>query len=169
MLVKGATEGHLVLTWFSWNITGLAQEGLATFSLSRQHARPCHPFAFCASQACFKGWTLLLKLTNAYLHVQPQTSSALLTHWGRDKMVAIFQTTFLKAFSWMKMYKFRLRFHWSLFLRAQLTIFQHWFRPGAKPLLSELMMVSLLTHICVTRLLRVTYSSLGCVAVISYV
>ena len=51
-----------------------------------------------------------------------------LTHWGRDKMAAISQTTFSNAFSWMKMYKFRLRFHWSLFPRVQLTIFQHWFR-----------------------------------------
>ena len=40
-----------------------------------------------------------------------------LTHWGRDKMAAIFQTTFSNAFPWMKMYEFRLRFHWSLFLR----------------------------------------------------
>ena len=32
------------------------------------------------------------------------------------------------AFSLMKMYKFRLRFHWSLFPRAQITVFQHWFR-----------------------------------------
>ena len=47
-----------------------------------------------------------------------------LTHWGRDKMAAIFQTTF----SWMKIYEFRSKFHWSLFLRVQLTIFQHWFR-----------------------------------------
>ena len=51
-----------------------------------------------------------------------------LTHWGRDKMAAIFQTTFSNGFSWMKMYEFRLKFHWSLFQRAQLTIFQHWFR-----------------------------------------
>ena len=51
-----------------------------------------------------------------------------LTHWGRDKMVAIFQTTFTNAFSWMKIYGFRLRFHWRLFLRVQLTIIQHWFR-----------------------------------------
>ena len=28
----------------------------------------------------------------------------LLTHWGRDKMAAIFQMTFSNAFSWMKMY-----------------------------------------------------------------
>ena len=30
---------------------------------------------------------------------------------------------FPDAFSWMQMYKFQLRFHWSLFLRVQLTIF----------------------------------------------
>ena len=52
----------------------------------------------------------------------------LLTHWGRDKMDAISQTTFSSAFSWMKMYEFRLKFHWSLFLRIQWTIFKHWFR-----------------------------------------
>ena len=49
-----------------------------------------------------------------------------LTHWGRDKMAAIFQSTFWNAFSWMKMYEFCLRFHWSLLLRFELTIYQHW-------------------------------------------
>ena len=48
----------------------------------------------------------------------------LLTHWGWDKMAAIFQTTFSNVFSWMKMFEFRLKFHWSLFLRVQLTISQ---------------------------------------------
>ena len=51
-----------------------------------------------------------------------------LTHWGRDKMAAILQTTFWNTFSWMKMYEFWLQFHWMLFLRVQLTIFHHWFR-----------------------------------------
>ena len=51
-----------------------------------------------------------------------------LTHWGREKMAAISQTTFSSAFSWMKLYEFHLRFHWSLFPRFELTIFQHWFR-----------------------------------------
>ena len=51
-----------------------------------------------------------------------------LTHWGRDKIDAILQTTFSNAISWMKMFEFRLKFHWSLLLRVQLTIFQHWFR-----------------------------------------
>ena len=47
-----------------------------------------------------------------------------LSHWDQDKMDAIFQTTFSNAFSWMKIYEFRL---------------------------SEPTLVSLLTHICVTR------------------
>ena len=51
-----------------------------------------------------------------------------LTHWGRDEMDAISQTTFSSAFSWLKMFEFRLKFHWSLFPRVKLTIFQHWFR-----------------------------------------
>ena len=77
----------------------------------------------------------------------------LLTHWGRDKMAAISKTTFSHAFSWMKMYEFRLRFHWSLFLMVQLTALVQimaWHRPGDKPL-SEPMLVSLLTHMWVTR------------------
>ena len=44
------------------------------------------------------------------------------------QMDAISQTTFSNAFSWMKMFEFRLKFHWSMFPRVQLTIFQQWFR-----------------------------------------
>ena len=51
-----------------------------------------------------------------------------LTHWGPDKLAAVSQTTVSNALYWMKMYEFRLRFHWHLFLRVQLRIFQHWFR-----------------------------------------
>ena len=51
-----------------------------------------------------------------------------LTHWGRDEIDAISQTTFPNVFSRMKMYWIRLRFHWNLFPRVQLTIFPHWFR-----------------------------------------
>ena len=38
------------------------------------------------------------------------------------------QTTFSSAFSWIKKSEFRLRSHWNLFLRLELTIFHHWFR-----------------------------------------
>ena len=47
----------------------------------------------------------------------------LVTHCGRDKMDAISQTTFSNAFSWMKIFEFLFKFHWSLFLRVQLTAF----------------------------------------------
>ena len=52
---------------------------------------------------------------------------SVLTHWGRDKMDAISQTTFSNEFL-IKMFKFPLKLHWSLFTRVQLTIFQQWFR-----------------------------------------
>ena len=51
-----------------------------------------------------------------------------LTHWGRDEIDDISRTTFSNAFYWMKMYWLRLEFHWSLFPRVQLTMFQHWLR-----------------------------------------
>ena len=51
-----------------------------------------------------------------------------LTHWGRDKIAAISQTTLSNAYSWMKMLEFWLRFHWSLLLGFQLILSQHWFR-----------------------------------------
>ena len=79
-----------------------------------------------------------------------------LTHWGRNKMAAIFQTTFSNGFPWMKIYEFRLNFHWRLFLEGTInnipTLVQvmAWHRPGDKPL-SEPMMVSLPTQLCVTR------------------
>ena len=34
---------------------------------------------------------------------------------------------FPNAFSWIKMHKFRITFHWSLFLIFELTIIPHWF------------------------------------------
>ena len=65
-----------------------------------------------------------------------------LTHRGRDKMAAIFQKTFSNAFSWMKMYKFRLRFHCLKFVPNRpvknipaLVEIMAWRRPGGKPFL----------------------------------
>ena len=51
-----------------------------------------------------------------------------LTHWGRDRIYTISQTTFSNAFSRTKMNEFLLGFHWSLFPRFESTIFQQWFR-----------------------------------------
>ena len=65
--------------------------------------------------------------------------------------------TFQNAFSWMKMYKLRLKFHWGLFLRVYLTISQHWFRLwlGANQATSHYMnqwwLVYFLPQICITQ------------------
>ena len=46
-------------------------------------------------------------------------------HLPVDKMDAISQMIFSDVFLWMKSFVFWLNFHWSLFLRFQLTINQH--------------------------------------------
>ena len=84
------------------------------------------------------------------------TTRAFLTHWGRDKMTDIFLTTYSKTFSWNEKrlisIKISLRFVpvGSINNIPALVQILVWRRPGDKPL-SEPMMVSLLTHICVTQ------------------
>ena len=51
--------------------------------------------------------------------------SPYLAHWGWEEMDNILQTTFSNIFSSMKMFEFQLIFHWNLFLKVQLIIFQH--------------------------------------------
>ena len=64
----------------------------------------------------------------SHLHLTLYNVSVSLTHWDRDKIEAISQTTFSSASSCMKIFDFWFKFHWSLFLRVWLKIFQHWFR-----------------------------------------
>ena len=73
-------------------------------------------------------WHIITHPCPNFNHTMAVQLNCHLTHWGRDKMDAILQTTFSSAFPWMKMFKYRLKFHWILFLRVKLTIFQHWFR-----------------------------------------
>ena len=74
---------------------------------------------------------MIQNLFPPYSHTK-KSSCYLLTHLTLDKEVGqnglISQKTFSDVFSWMKNFVFWLKFHWSLFLRAQLTITQHWFR-----------------------------------------
>ena len=86
-------------------------------------------------------------------HMEPMITAAplALTHWGRDKTDDI-----SAPFSWMKIFEFRLKFQWNFFhitinIILALVQIMAWRRSGEKPI-DELMMVSLLTHICVTRL-----------------
>ena len=73
-----------------------------------------------------------------------------LTHWGRDKMATILQTTLSNAFPWISI-KILLKFvsKGSIINIPALVQIMAWHCPGAKPL-SGPMMVRLLTHICVT-------------------
>ena len=115
-------------TWCSWtSYTGYIEQDICSINstyyaatMLMQHQIPC-----------ITRWDFVYKLEN-YICMGNSMCREMdvipLTHWGRDKMAAIFQTTFSNAFSWMKMNKFWLRFHRSLFPRVQLTIFQHWFR-----------------------------------------
>ena len=50
------------------------------------------------------------------------------THWGRDKMATIFQTTFSNVFSFIERFVFWFELHWSLFQRVLFTINRQWFR-----------------------------------------
>ena len=76
--------------------------------------------------------TWLLDVMTYFCIIKPQWVNQFchhcLTHWGRDEMDNISQTTFSNVFSSMKMFEFRLKFHWSLFPRVQSTIFQPWLR-----------------------------------------
>ena len=67
-----------------------------------------------------------------------------LTHWGRNKITTISQTTFSNAFS--------LKFVPKVSINNITALVQimAWRRPGDKPL-SESMMISLLTHMCITQ------------------
>ena len=81
-----------------------------------------------------------------------------LTHLGRHKMAAIFQTAFSNTFSWMKMYEFWLKISPNFVPKGPINNIPAlvqtmvWRRPGDKPL-PEQMMFSFVKHICVTRLL----------------
>ena len=51
-----------------------------------------------------------------------------LTHLPLDTMASFSQMTFSNAFSWMEIFVFQFRFHWSLFLRVQSATGQDKFR-----------------------------------------
>ena len=57
-----------------------------------------------------------------------------LTHLPLGKMTTISQMTFGKVFSLIKMFVFWFEFHWSVFLRAQLTIFSIGSDDGLAPI-----------------------------------
>ena len=106
---------------------------------------------------CF-WWSVFFVIVPSFASNQLNNLSLryILTHWGRDKMDAIFQTTFFKCIFlnenvWISL-KISLKFVPRVPVNniPALVLIKAWRRPGNKPL-SEPMIVSLPTHICVTR------------------
>ena len=143
-------EYHLLETFSGINLSEILSK-IHTFSFKKMHLKMLSGKwqSFCLSlheltqnvkeNYTMSDWRLKLLPVSLFVvrysihqtclgHVNHANISKPLTHWGWDKMAAVSQTTLSNAFSWMKMSKFRLRFHSSLFLRVQLTITQHWFR-----------------------------------------
>ena len=81
---------------------------------------------------CYK-ITCLAHLWVNLMHHTWRTMSLLVTHWSRDKMATISQTTLSNAFSWISLLEFRLKLHWSVSPRVKSTISQHWFRKWFGP------------------------------------
>ena len=79
-----------------------------------------------------------------------------LTYWGQDKMVALSQTILSIAFFVNENVRISIKFSLKFVPKGPiskipaLVQIMAWHRPGDKPL-PEPVMVSLLTHICVTR------------------
>ena len=102
-------------------------------SINHIHGYSCHRFAMgqaISSYGIDLVWPNIMvsasEVSNWMCH--ELSLDRCLTYWGRDKMADISQTTFSNVFSSMKMFEFRLKFHWSLFLSVQLKVVQHWFR-----------------------------------------
>ena len=68
------------------------------------------------------------QLCNGSFHIfLDELSKYKLIHWCEVKL-SPFRRHFQMHFPQWKMYEFHLRFNWSLFLRFELTLLQHWFR-----------------------------------------
>ena len=76
-------------------------------------------------------WTSAAMILTLFNQKYPGPVQPGWTYLPLDRMTSML---FSDSFSWMKSFSFWLEFHWSLFLRVQLTTTQHLFRKwlGAK-------------------------------------
>ena len=107
--------------------------------------------------------TILNEYIYIYIYLHIFITVSVYTLRARQ-MDAISQTIFSNAFSWMKMFEFRLKFHWIFVPKCPINNIpamvqiMAWRRPSNMPL-SEPMVVSLPTHICLARPQRVKQPS----------
>ena len=105
---------------------------MQTFSFKKTHLKMSSgkKSAILSRPQCVNG---LLVYTITGCSSSSYSSSSYINSSSLNKMAPILQT-FPNAFSWMKLFEFRLKLHRSLFLRVKLTTFQHCRMCGAKPL-----------------------------------
>ena len=118
MLYKNHISFNVWVRYFVWNFKGYLWN-------STQNVSPIH----------WKMWILFtgenlralrFKSSQVFLKRPPETVATWFIFVTEDVLISVwFQQKFQKkisiASSWKKMYEFQSRFHWSLFLRVQLT------------------------------------------------
>ena len=128
--------------------------GIVTLQHLQSQSSAMKPFIYghnLFSHIVFRLWGYKPTINKEILGCQP-----LLTHWGRDKMVVISQTTFSNSFSLNENVRIPIKISLKFVPKCSinnipsLVQIMAWRRSGDKPL-SEPMMVSLPTHMCVTR------------------
>ena len=76
-------------------------------------------------------------LTAIYLILSPQEIDATEPRWGRGELAAIFQTKFSIAFSWTKVFEFRISLKFvpkiPTDIKRALVQIMAWHRTGDKP------------------------------------
>ena len=104
---------------------------MVTNFCNRNHCLTCasilqpwqtHWWPVCHCLGIIHNWTATIAMCEHPVYhfwMTKPTIQPLLTHWGWHEMAAVSQTTLSNTFSWMKMFEYRLKFHWSLFLRVQ--------------------------------------------------
>ena len=105
----------------------------------------------------FAIWNIiyLCSTEHTMMHYKNSTEERL-THWGRDKIAAISQATFSKAFAWTKMYEFSLKISLKFVPEARinnntaLVQIMAWRRPSASHYFDQWWFI-LMTNICITR------------------
>ena len=101
---------------FRFSVTGLCLNRNASEKIA--YANICHTvFMFYIDRHQGLNASQLYIWQCTFQHIEVDTK------WPKISL-----TTISNAFSWLKIYGFRLIFHWNLFRRVKLIIFQHWFR-----------------------------------------
>ena len=89
-------------TWILIDFKGLISPSSMSEKLTHGNQKPFSIYGWVSSQTMIRGFTNVKYLL------------LFLTHWGQEKMAAIFQITFSNGLSRMKMYAFWSKFHCSL-------------------------------------------------------